>query len=316
MREMGGYIELERFHGAMFHEGLLALNCGRSCLRYLIRARKIQKIALPIFCCDAVRDACQKEGVAIRQFSIEEDWMPKYFDLGKGEWLYIVNAYGQLTQKQIQALKARYGQIIFDEAQAYFEEPLTGIDTIYTCRKFYGVSDGAFLATDAPQLEELPQDESHERMHFLLGRFERPASEFYQEYVSNNVFFDDEGIKQMSLLTENILRGADDDFIRARRKENFLILDEALHNRNMLKLRVPDGAFAYPLMIPHGDEVRKKLIARRIYIPMLWPNVLEDASKGSWERELARNILPLPVDQRYDVQDMAWLVEEVNHCIG
>jgi len=316
MREMGGYIELEQFHGAMVHEGLLALNCGRSCLRYLIRARKIQKIALPFFCCDTVRNACQKEGVDIRQFSIGEDWMPKHFELDKGEWLYVVNAYGQLTQKQILTLKARYRKIILDEAQAYFEEPLAGIDTLYTCRKFYGVPDGAFLATDASPLKDLPQDESHERMHFLLGRFERPASEFYHEYASNNAFFDEEDIKQMSLLTENILRGSDDDFIRERRTENFSILDKALHDRNALKLRVPEGAFAYPLMVPHGDEIRKKLITRKIYIPTLWPNVLEDAPKGSWEGELARNILPLPVDQRYDAQDMAWLMEEIDHCSG
>lgn len=311
MQEMGGYIELEHFHGPMLHEGLLALNCGRSCLRYLIRVRHIRKIALPIFCCDSVRDACQREGVDIRYFSIGEDWMPIRFDVGADEWLYLVNYYGQLTRDQVMKAKERYGNLILDEAQMYFEEPLPGIDTIYTCRKFYGVADGAFLATDAPTLQELPRDESHERMGFLLGRFERTAAEFYSEYAANNAFFDGEDIKRMSFLTENILRGADDDFIRKRRKENFDHLARAFHHQNGLTLRVPEGAFAYPLLVPQGAEVRRRLIEDHVYIPTLWPNVVNDAREGAWEQTLAQDILPLPVDQRYNADDMAWLIEEV-----
>ena len=316
MREIGGYIELEHFHGSMLHEELIALNCGRSCLRYLIRARQIQKIALPIFCCDSVREACRKEGVEIRYFAIGKDWMPRDVDLAPREWLYLVNSYGQLGISQILSVKKRYDRLILDEAQAYFEEPLPGIDTIYTCRKFCGVADGALLATDASQLAGLSQDESHERMHFLLGRFERPASEFYQEYVKNNAFFDGEDIKRMSSLTENILRGADDAFICERRTKNFKMLADAFHEKNELELQVPEGAFAYPLLVPRGSEIRRELIAKKIYIPTLWPNVLEDAEEGSWDYRLSQDVLPLPVDQRYDEDDMECLIAEVKKCIG
>lgn len=61
--------------------------------------------------------------------------------------------------------------------------PVEGVDTIYTCRKYFGVSDGAFLYTDTKPQRNLPQDESYDRMHFLMGRYERSASEFYNEYV-------------------------------------------------------------------------------------------------------------------------------------
>ena len=43
MREIGGYIELEHYQGNEYHKGI-ALNSGRNCLRYLIKAKKIQKL--------------------------------------------------------------------------------------------------------------------------------------------------------------------------------------------------------------------------------------------------------------------------------
>ena len=53
-KEIGGYLELERFTGPMLHEKALALSSGRACLSYLIEQRKIRKIALPDFNCDIV----------------------------------------------------------------------------------------------------------------------------------------------------------------------------------------------------------------------------------------------------------------------
>ena len=45
MREFGGYIEIEHYKGNEYHTGCLALNSGRNCLRYLIRARQIRNNA-------------------------------------------------------------------------------------------------------------------------------------------------------------------------------------------------------------------------------------------------------------------------------
>lgn len=55
MKEIGGYLELERFSFPMLHEGALALNSGSRCLSYLIQARNIQRLAIPSFMCSCVR---------------------------------------------------------------------------------------------------------------------------------------------------------------------------------------------------------------------------------------------------------------------
>ena len=58
MTEIGGYIELDKYALPMLHEGAISLNCGRNCLAYLLRARKIKKILLPKFLCDSVSSVC------------------------------------------------------------------------------------------------------------------------------------------------------------------------------------------------------------------------------------------------------------------
>ena len=187
--------------------------------------------------------------------------------------------------------------------------------TIYTCRKFFGVPDGALMYTDTTLARSLVQDKSFNRMNFLLGRFERNASEFYNEYKANNEKFFDEPIKKMYKLTENLLHAIDYEKVQRQRTENFFYLYEELKNVNALSLTIPKGAFMYPLFIKTGKIVREVLQAKKIYIPTLWPEVLEICNTSEIEYDMASNILPLPVDQRYSKEDMAYMVNQIRNFI-
>ena len=67
----------------------------------------------------------------------------------------------------------------------------------------------------------------------------------------------------------------------------------------------------YPLMVENGAALRKKLQAEKIYIPTLWSTVFEVAEKNSLEYTMAENILPLPIDQRYGIEDMEYMVKRI-----
>lgn len=314
MKEYGGYIELETFQGEILHEGAIALNCGRGALEYLCEAKKIQKLYLPYFLCSSVPNLCERIGIAYSYYHIDRDFKPIFQQkLDEDEWLYVVNFYGQLDNGYLHSLKETYNRIIVDNAQSYFQPPVEGMDTLYTCRKYFGVADGAFLYTDTRLDREIPRDESFNRMHFLLGRYERSANEFYGEYVANNKLFATEPVKKMSRLTENLLHGIDYDTVAQIRQENFDYLDAALKNINELKLKSVYGAFMYPLLIKDGAAIRKTLQKEKIYIPTLWPNVMEECESNSLEYRYAADILPIPIDQRYDKEDMKYLVEVIVH---
>ena len=310
MREIGGYIELDSHFGSDYHEGAVALNCGRTALEYILEARDIKKLYLPYFCCDSVAEPCRKRAVEMEFYPIDRNFRPIFEKtLKQGEWLLIINFYGQIDPAELAEYAKRYERIIADNTQAYFQKPVGGMDTLCTCRKYFGVSDGAFLYTDTLLKRELPVDESFDRVRYVLGRYERGAGEFYAAACANNDFFSGEPIKKMSKLTHNLLRTIDYPAVARRRRENFAYLHQRLGTVNALKLTVPEGAFMYPLYLPHGAQLRKKLQGEKIFVPTLWPDVLESCDKNSLEYDYAANILPLPVDQRYTIEDMEYLCE-------
>lgn len=309
MKEIGGYLEFEKYHGKMLHSDGIKLNCGRNCLAYLILARKIKKIAVPYFMCDAVFDVCKRYGTEIHYYHVNEFFLPENLVLENDEWMYIMNFYGQLATEVIEDYVHKYKHVIADFAHDYFHEKVKGADTIYTCRKFFGVSDGAILYTNAETpLIEIEIDESFERINYLFGRYERIASEFYDEFAKNNTFFADQPIKKMSKITENFLHSFDYEKIKRQRSNNFHYLHERLHSINMLELQVPEGAYAYPLMVNNGAELKKQLINHNIFIPTLWPNVLQNMQVTDIEHRMVKDILPLPCDQRYLPEDMQYMV--------
>ena len=311
-REIGGYLELERNRLPLLHEGALALNCGRNALRYLIEQRQIRALLLPSFLCDTVKSVCSD--INCRYYSVGPDLLPQFPEPAEGEWLYVVNYYGQLSPAFLAELRQRFSRLIVDNAQAYFESPLPETDTLYTCRKFFGVPDGAFLYTSAPS-RPLERDESYEHMRHILGRFERSGREFYAESSENNDRFYSEPVRAMSLLTDNLLRGIDYAFAERQRRENFRTLASLLDEDNLLSVREVPGPFAYPLMLENGMALKKRLAAENIYVPTLWPECLQAFPSGSTERRLAEDILPLPVDQRYSAEDMRYLASEIKKLI-
>lgn len=119
----------------------------------------------------------------------------------------------------------------------------------------------------------------------------------------------------MSRLTENLLNGIDYKKIKTIRTNNFSILHNEFSEINKLKLTVPEGAFMYPLYVENGYTIRKALQQQNIFIPTLWPSVFEKSNIDDLMYDMAKNILPIPIDQRYGIDDMNYLIGEIQKCI-
>lgn len=309
MREIGGYFELDQFINKPYYENLVELNTGRNALLYLVKAKKISKIYLPYFLCNSVSDVLSKYKIDYEYYNVGKDFFPIFEEkLKEDEYLYIVNYYGQITDDVTRKFKKEYKNIILDNTQSFFQKPIVGVDTIYSCRKYFGVPDGAYLSTDVVLNERLEEDQSSFRMKHILGRFEGKASDYYIEFKKNDETFKELPIKSMSKLTRNILGAIDYEKVIETRNRNFEYLHNRLRNKNILDIKLPYGPFAYPFYMENGIETRKKLAEKKIYIPTLWPNVLKENHEDSIEYDYAANILPLPCDQRYGVEDMDKIV--------
>lgn len=318
--EIGGYLELEDCGGKPYHEGSIALDSARSCLAYLIELRCIHSIALPDLMCSAVATACDRSGCIRRTYEVGPDFLPVYnFKLSDDEWLYLSDYYGTLTPEAVNdSLVFANGRVIVDEVQAFFRKAWPGADTIYTCRKFFGVPDGAYLTThDGAALErELPICRSLSRMLHVLGRAEDSASEHYAEYSTAEELIGADGPEVMSEVTRRLLSGVNFGRVKSLRERNFAVLAEILGPKNQLNISTPDGPYMYPFLTSDADDARSRLARRKIYVPTLWPNVLEECAEETVARRYAEEILPLPIDQRYDEKDMRALAEAVLEEIG
>lgn len=314
-KEIGGYFGLEQFPGQEYHHDLIGVNSGRNALLYILKARHVRKLYIPRFLCDSVSELCRREGYAYEEYPIDRDFLP-VFDraLQPDEYLYIVNYYGQLSNDQVTKMKIKWGNIIFDNVQAFFQRPVVGVDTVYSCRKFFGVPDGGYVATTAYWDEGLPLDVSKDRMKHILGRFEESGSSYYRDFQAKDELFYTLPLRRMSALTRNLLCGIDYEAVCQKRNENYALLENLLGSRNRLKLNAPDGPYVYPFYCQNGMEVKKRLAEKKIYVATLWPNVLQ--WEGTPEKDYAENILPLPCDQRYDANDMERIIKEVLTCIS
>lgn len=306
MEAIGGYFSLELPLREEYYKNAIRLNTGRNCLEYILRARGYKKVYLPYYTCEAVMEPINKLGIPYEFYHINMHLELSYdIHLNYDEALLYTNYYG-LKQRYTEELAQKYGSsLIVDNTQAFFARPLSGIDTFYTCRKFFGVPDGAYLYCDAVNADGLELSTSYDRFEHLLKRIDLSAGEGFGAYHENEDKLEHQPICIMSRLTQRLMQSIDYDDVAKRRRANYKLLHKALGEENNLKLTLDEDAI--PMVYPFfsSDEgLREKLIENKIFVARYWPNVLEWTTKDDIEYLLACQMLPLPIDQRYGEEDM------------
>lgn len=311
MEPIGGYFGLEIPHGSEYHKDAIRLNTGRNCLEYILRARGYKKVYLPYYTCDVVLEPFTKLGVEYEFYHIDIHLeMRDQLTLKADEALLYVNYYG-LKQHYVESLVAKIGeQLIVDNTQAFYTKPIKGIDSFYTCRKFFGVPDGAYLYTDKPLNVELEQDYSYDRFMSLTKRIDLGAEAGYSDFRNLSKSLVGQPIKRMSNLTHRMMQGIDYIGVAKQRRENYIQLHSKLASSNTLDLPLEGDAvpMVYPYLVKL-EGLREKLIEKKIFIARYWPSVLENTTTEDIDYLLAFQMQPLPIDQRYSEIDMIRIIE-------
>ena len=315
-KEIGGYMELELFPGREMYGGLYKFNLGRTAFAFLLRHVNPARVFIPKYICDSVPKSARAAGFEVVEYDIDEDLRPVWNDgkPGSGDLLYLVSYYGQLSAEGVLSYHRDYPLILVDNAQAFYDAPVAGdgIYTLYTARKYFGVSDGAYISSpEKLNLEGLETDLSGDRIRYLAGRLEESARDYYSDMLSVSDTFSSAKAKKMSPLTERLLGGIDYEFVQKMRRTNYEILSELLPSDNPFTKQMPSCPFAYPYYHSDGLRLRKYLANQNIFVPTNWSYLLKDNPEGSLLHEWSANILPLPVDQRYTAEDMQTIVRAI-----
>ncbi len=314
MNPIGGYFSLELPHREEFHKGALRLNTGRNCLEYILRARNYSKVYIPYYTCDVLLEPFRKLDVKYEYYRIDRNLeMADTVSVQADEALLYTNYFG-LKQDYVEQLAREFGShLIIDDTQAFYAKAIEGVDTFYSCRKFFGVPDGAYLYTDARLEIDLPVDVSNDRMAFLLKRIDLGAEAGYVDFRQLGKLLAGQPVKRMSNLTRRLMCGIDYEKAARRRQENYQYLHNALAAGNHLQLRV--DAASVPMVYPYLIEdrtVKARLISNKVFVATYWPNVLEWCKPEDWEYNLAERTVFLPVDQRYGPDEMNQVINLIH----
>lgn len=327
MQPIGGYFSLEINDGIEYHRQALRLNAGRYALEYVLKVRNYRKIYLPYYICDSVLQPILRLGVEYEFYHINEQMEPAVELYPKDDEAVLYVNYFGFKNRFASSFCYAYPSTILDQTQAFYSEQGNKYDdkniqcdTFYSCRKYFGVPDGAYLylggnVSNLVPMEAMPQDESFERMIFLTKRIDCSAQEGYADFHANDKNLSDVGMKRMSRLTEAMMCGIDYTAKANRRICNFHTLDEVLRETNRFKWNMDYGTvpLVYPYFVENGAKLRQYLIDNQVFCARYWPNVLECCKKGDWEYELAENLVCIPIDQRYGEEEMNKIIEIIHN---
>lgn len=314
MMEIGSFIELQFPAGKEYYSGgdleIARLNSGRAAIWHAFRLTGCEKIWLPYYQCETVREFLSRKQVDIGYYHIDNTFAPTDLHPGEKDAVLLVNYFGMMSRERMQQLAKPYSHVILDNSQAFFCSPIPGCLNVYSCRKFIGVPDGAYVIGENAEnfLTQYPQGFSSDTSLFLLQRLEYGCEgKTYASRTCNEERIDTEDIMRMSKLTHTILDGTDYEQIRAKRKENFRIAHALFGERNCLDpmayYREDCVPMVYPLLV-ENENLLPTLLQNKHFQGHWWKYITEELDETCFEHYVSRYMVPITIDQRYGREEL------------
>lgn len=319
MKIIGGFYEMllpkESFE---YHDKAVALSNGRACIRQIIKSLNIKKCYLPNYTCDAIYHPFDLENIDYELYCIDEKMEALSLpELIENEFFYYINYFG-VKNNVVKKLYNKYGnKLIIDNTHDFFKQQQYDCCSFTSARKYFGVPDGAFLYSSVPINNNYKRFDSYTLSHNLerIKGNQVIGFKMFQDYEKSLTC----EINKISIISEKLLSSIDIDNTKLRRKNNFKILHEILGKLNLFifeDMEEEDIPFAYPFL-PADLFDKSLLYSSNIFVPTLWADALDREITTEFETKLSKNLLPLPIDERYDDEDMlfmsAQIIKFLNH---
>ena len=216
-------------------------------------------------------------------------------------------------------LSEKYAHPIIDCAQAFFCSPIENALMVYSCRKFVGVPDGAYVVGKNAHLyiDEYPQGYSSDTADFLFKRIEYGCEgKGYEARSVNEARIDSEDCMKMSKLTRVLLDAEDYEYNRIKRRENFATAHTLFGCINKIDPThyYDEGTIpmVYPLVV-EDDSLIQKLFAAKHFQGHWWSYICEEQPEDTFEYWLSRYVIPITIDQRYGIEELNYLAKVIRY---
>lgn len=305
---------------------LLSNTLTNAVLWYLSNyAVHIRAVWMPAYCCPSFSRRLQNAGFWLRFYNLDDSLrIPRSFikEVCSDELVVVVNIFGVLdnvVRDVVRLLKEREIKVLVDNAHSLGFVSDGDVD-FYSPRKFMGISDGAIISSRHKLDLNAYDSQVHrdEATHLLL-RSQGRINEGYKAFLDNEKFLEDVPVMHMSESSQRTLLAFPHIWALTMRRRNFSFLHQHLGEYNKIDFGICSSEIScplyYPLLINNGERIREMLIKNRIYTPCFWSG-MESLPLSSFEANLKRSCLLLPIDHRYNERQMFEIVRCITESIG
>ncbi len=316
---IGGFFELEiPVAGHAYHEDAMALSTGRACLMACLCHMKPTRAFVPHYTCNATLHPFRQLNIELVFYELDECFRPfKIPDLLDDDCFLLTNYWGLQRGLANEFVDRIRDKLVIDNTHDFYwrnEVPLSWSFT--SARKWFGVPDGAFLYSpqsighDRILNEKIPRN-TDISLDYALNRWRGNQQQGFRQY---QVYEESLGLKlqRISKYSEAVLSRLDLQAAAQQRKQNYEYLEGQLSSTNQIELLNGFGQtpFAYPYLPLHPVD-RDKLYQLQVFVPQLWRDVLRRGAVCDHSKIWSTQLLPLPIDHRYGLEEMRRIVDVV-----
>lgn len=320
------------------------LSTGRSAIKFVIntiesRNSGLKKVAvLPSFTCDTVFEPFLKAGYEVYYYPIEKDLTITSDAVMKtviehDASIVLFHRYfgfdtldGQVN-KMCDILRGLGKYTIEDCTQCLYSNIFRADSdfTVGSIRKWTGTPDGGFAVCREGVFENKPKVTDKEleaakvKASFAKYRFlfkhEGDKSEMLAMYrVAEDILDNQSEIYALSETSAKVQANLEKENLKNKRRENFRILEESLNGsiQPVFALGSKEVPLYFPILVEDRTSLQKQLVSNAIYAPVVWPKDEDQPMQCEGAENAYQHLLCIPIDQRYDADDMNRVVKTIN----
>ena len=301
-------------------------------------------VLLPAYTCDTVITPFKELGWRCfyynvnLQLRIDTQSVMDLFDRYHATLILVHPYYGKdLNEGEIAVLDRIHKQgcrVAVDLTQCLFStQRLSCVDYyLGSYRKWFAIPDGGYLESrnghnafegnlqendeyvilqrDAMYLRGLYFKTGNEELKSISRRLNKKADSMVEYSIEPH---------KMSSFSSKLLRKANLKNNQIRRLANYKYLLDNIKEKENCKIfcnslkAITTAPLYFMLYVEDRSELQRKLAEHHIYAPVLWPVVYDEVLVNDDVKYLYEHLLAIPIDQRYDENDLQQVVYLINN---
>lgn len=321
------------------------LNGGQSAIEFILQDINLietEYVLMPSFLCPTILFKFIKRNINILYYEIKEDLsiniesVTELIEKFNVKVVFFINYFGfyhnNSTIAYLKSLKENGLILIEDAVQMLWFDRLNkfiGNYVFNSYRKFFP-ADGSLVLCNEPSTFNIINDEYYNliakarinKTEYILndkGKEEDFLNKFQE---AEEWYYRRNTINEIDIESKDFLSHVNYPLIVEQRINNYNYLYDNLSESKKAKLlfnkkQIEDNVpLALPLVINHRDFVRKELRKYNIYCPVHW-DITEEVWAVNFPNslELSKSILSIPIDWRYNENDMDYFLEKFNSVL-